>query len=107
MSSIFDGAAGLIRGVLGGTVTIYPYGVPTVLTTAVFREEPMLASGGFEEAQVTVVQPFLRADRRDVVELKVGDVVDPHNGKTYRVVSDMPQGSPADDATVEIELEKI
>lgn len=107
MPSVFDGVAGLIRGVLGGTVTIYPNGVAKVLTAAVFREEPLLASGGFEEAQVTVVQPFLRADRRDVVDLKVGDTVDPHNGKTYRVISDMPQGSPADDATVEFELEKI
>jgi len=106
MSSIFDGAAGLIRGVIGGAVTIYPGGVATDIE-AVFREEPMLASGGYESEQITVVQPVLRADRRDVFALAVGDIVDPHNGKAYRVVSDLPQGSPADDATVEIELEKV
>jgi len=106
MTNVFDGMASVISDTLGDTVTITPItGVPYDLV-AVFREEPEqfdLASGG----SVPMLSPTLSAPKDRLAVLAPGDVVDPKNGKTYRVISSLSAGSPAADGFIDIELEVI
>lgn len=106
MASVFDGMASVISVTLGDTVTITPIAGVAYDLDAVFREEPQefeIGSGG----TVPMLKPVLSAPVDQLVGLARGDVVDPKNGKTYRVLSSLSAGSPAVDGFIDIELEVI
>lgn len=106
MASVFAGMTGILDAVLGDSVTVQPKGGAERAEQAVFREGPVVVLGG-DGSEVTTVLPTLSGDRRALVDLVRGSTVKPGNGKTYRVLSGLPSGSPAADARLTLELELI
>lgn len=106
MSSLFDGMGALISATFGATVTVTPVGGPPRMVDAVFREGPItvLSQDGVE---VTTVIPTLVGEGRLFDDLVPDGVVDPGNGKTYRCIFSQPSGSPAVDALITIQLERL
>lgn len=106
MPGVFDGMTGILDAVLGGPVTVQPKGGIERGEQAVFREGPVLVLGR-DGQEVSTVIPTLSGDRGKLGDLVRGSLVKPGNGKTYRVLSGLPSGSPAGDARVTLELEMI
>ncbi|WP_226628419.1 hypothetical protein [Alloyangia pacifica] len=106
MTSVFAGMTGILDAVLGDSVTVQPKGGAERAEQAVFREGPVLVLGR-DGQEVTTVLPTLSGDRLKLQDLMRGSTVKPGNGKTYRVLSSMPSGSPADDARLTLKLEMI
>lgn len=106
MTKLFDGIETLAGAVFGGSVTVHPSGGSGVVVQAIFRSEPVrtVDSEGFE---VLIVAPTLRIPVGVAPTLRNGDLVQPGNGKSYRIVNTHPTGSPAVDAGLIHELEEI
>lgn len=98
--------SGILDEVFGGPVLVTPKGGSEREARAVFREGPVLVLGR-DGQEVTTVIPTLSGDRRQLEDLVRGSLVAPGNGKTYRCLSALPSGSPAEDARLTIELERI
>jgi len=104
--SIFDGMTGLLADVLGGAVSYTPAaGVPRDIPS-IFREDPIEITDQ-DGHPVLIVAPTWQVDRSLVPELARSDRVNPGNGKIYRILNLHPSGSPAADAAVICELEKL
>lgn len=80
--SVFDGLAGVVRGVLGGDVTIAPADGPHITARAVFRETPEYFDGA-EGGRAMAIQPELVCAPEIAELVKKGARVLPPNGKTY------------------------
>jgi len=106
MPSVFDGMTGVLDDVFGDPVLVTPKGGVAREERAVFREGPVLVLGR-DGQEVTTVIPTLSGDRRQLSDLVRGSLVVPGNGKTYRCLSALPSGSPAEDARLTIELERV
>ncbi|WP_353472328.1 hypothetical protein PVT71_13630 [Salipiger sp. H15] len=106
MPSVFAGMTGILDAVLGDAVTVQPKGGAERTERAVFREGPVLVLGQNGQ-EVPTVLPTLSGDRRALADLVRGSRVAPGNGKTYRVLSSLPSGSPAEDSRLTLELEMI
>lgn len=102
---IFDGMTGLLDAVFGDTVTVIPIGGEAREVVAVFREAPFAVEN--DGVAFTTVLPTLSADRRLIEDLVDGGVVEPNTGVRYRCLSALPTGSPAVDARLTIELERL
>jgi len=107
MTSAFDGMAGVIGKVLGATVIhVDALGVSRELTGAIFRVGPVEIQDD-DGRVVLLVVPSLAVQRPAADAILRGDLINPGNGKIYRVESSQPNGSPAPDAYVTIELEEF
>lgn len=102
---LFDGLAGIGAAVLGDPVTYTPQGgdARSVLSTG--RRKPVQAVGP-DGADVLLTSPTWRVRRDLVPELARGDLV-AFGGRTYRVLNQWPQGSPAADANLICELDEV
>ncbi|WP_118138753.1 hypothetical protein, partial [Oceanicella sp. SM1341] len=99
--ALFDGLTGLLDDVFGAQVTVTPPAGAARPVQAVFREGPVTVLGA-EGQEVTTVLPTLSGARDKLAALVPGGTVRPGNGKTYRCISALPSGSPADDARMTI-----
>lgn len=111
MTGIFDGLGSLIRDTFGSNVQVTPHMGVTRTVKARFREQPIQIPGP-EGVEVTTILPIVDVDRAEVADmlptkLRPGAVIDPGNGRTYRCVDDLNSGSPATDALVTIQLERL
>lgn len=95
-----------VNRALGDSVKTYPAGGAEVVIRGIFREEPVevLDSDG---NPVLTIGPSLQIQKPDIGALIRDDVIDPDNSKTYRVTTSWPSGSPASDAFVVFDLERI
>lgn len=106
--SLFDGMAGILTDVFGAPVTYTPAGGAPVQVSAVFRAAPIEVSDG-EGHTTLITAPTLRV-RRDILPgLRRDDRVEPsiRPGEVYEVINVLPTASPASDAFVIAELERI
>lgn len=107
MTGIFDGMAGVIAGVLGRPDIAYtPAGGTARAVRSIFRETPVETQDS-EGVSVLITSPSWRVERHLVPELRAGDMVEPGNGRAYRVKNVWPSGSPAADAAVICELSLV
>jgi len=104
--SIFDGMAGILNGVFGDPVTHTPAGGAGTTIQAVFREGPVQVLDD-DSRVILSVTPTLKVQRPVDEALSRRDLIQPGNGKTYQIVNDQPNGSPASDAFVFFELEEV
>jgi hypothetical protein len=104
--SLFDGMAGILNDVFGAPVTHTPAGGSPVTLQAIFRREPITTVDreGFE---ALVVSPTLQVPLPQANDVQRGDTVVPGDGQPYRIINRHPSGSPAGDAFVVFELERI
>lgn len=104
MTSVFDGMAGIINGVLGDTVTVLPAVGSSFDLAGIFREEPIevLEADG---RGVLIMSPTLSVQKPLSASLAKGDVIQPSDGRQFKVVNRQSNGSPASDAFVIFELE--
>lgn len=106
MTSYFDGLAGLLTGVFGGSVSHTPPGGSAVVIDAVFREEPVTVPGD-DGRDVLILSPTLKVPADHAAGIVRGSGIAPGNGKTYEVLNGQPGGSPAADAFIIFELEEV
>jgi len=107
MSSIFDGLATTLTDILGETVRVYPGGGAGIDVTGLFREDPVEAADEFASTSQLVLETTLRVPGDMASGISVGDVVDPGNGHTYKVVNMTHSGSPAADGFIIFVLERL
>jgi hypothetical protein len=105
MTSIFDGRAGYLNDVFGGPVTHIPViGLSRILQGR-FRREPVTVDDG-DGGSLLFERPSLAVQKADAATISNNDLIQPADGKTYRVMNRHPSGSPASDAFVYFELEE-
>lgn len=95
MTGLFDGMAGMLNDVFGGSVTIYPGGGGAVEITGVVRDREIAVADDHGESVLETVTT-LRALKPDVVTLVSEDRVD-DGGIQYAVRYRIPSSSPAAD----------
>ncbi|VDC31418.1 head-tail joining protein [Pseudogemmobacter humi] len=106
MTGLFDGVAGLLNDVFGGSVTHRPKVGLDRIRHWIFRAPPVEVEGE-DGHSVLDVAPFLKVPRPDASSVSIGDLILPGNGNTYKVVNLQPSGSPAADAFVVFDLELV
>lgn len=107
MTTIFDGLASTINGVLGGSVTVLPGGIaPSYELRAMFRRDPVSVLGA-EGSELVALRPLLHVPLDLAGDLRRGDVIQPGDGKSYKILSRDVTGSPASDAFQIFELEEV
>jgi hypothetical protein len=106
MASIFDGMAGMLSATFGAPVQYTPQGGTVRAIQSVFRNSPTEAVDT-DGHPVLIIAPTWRVQASLVPELAKGDRIVPENGKTYTILNVQPTGSPAADAAVICELERI
>ncbi len=103
---LFDGMGSLSVGVFGAQVEVIPVSGVARNVRATFREQPEELVGRDGDVTITVL-PTLSAVAATVSDLGSGATVNPGKGKIYRYVAPMSSGSPASDALIKIQLERI
>jgi len=106
MSSIFDGLATTLTDILGETVRVYPGAGAGIDVTGLFREDPVEAADEFASTSQLVLEATLQIPADMAAGISIGDVVDPGNGNTYRIVNRVQSGSPAADRFITFVLER-
>lgn len=106
MSGLFDGMAELVAGVFGKPVTYQPKDGLARQVLSIFRDQPVEASDA-DGHPVLITSPSWRVQKHLVPELAKGDRIQPGNGRSYAVLNVEPTGSPAADAAVICELERV
>jgi hypothetical protein len=104
MQGPFNGVAGALSRVFGGTVTIH-YGTGSARDVqAIFRLVPRMvdASNG---AQIETLVPVLRGSKADLADLVEGALVDPGDGEIYSALFAEQSPSPASDGLITWQLE--
>lgn len=105
MQGPFNGVAGTLARVFGGTVTLH-HGTPQARdVSAIFRIQPRRVDTG--RAEVETLVPILRLSRADIASLSEGDLIDPKDGEIYRFLFQEETPSPASDALVTAQLERV
>lgn len=109
MTSVFDGMAGVLSGVFGAPVTVFPQSSPASTVQGLFRIEPIEVND--EGTFVMMMVPTLKVRRDLLAALERGDLVRPSTsagaGKTYRVLNQLASASPAADAFNIYQLELV
>lgn len=106
MPGLLDGMAGVLNDMFGASVIHTPAGRAAVQITGVFRLEQVRIAdetGG----EYLDMRPLLRVLPDVAAGLSRGDLIDPGDGHTYGILARQPSGSPASDAFVIFELERI
>ena len=104
--SIFDGVASLLNDALGGYVTHVPEGEASRVIWGVFRKDPISLPDD-EGREILVLAPTLRVPAAAGESIQRGDVIIPQDGAQYQVMNSQPSGSPATDAFILFELERL
>lgn len=106
MTSMFDGMASILSGVLGATVTVTPQAGPDFTIEAILREDPvdLLAAEGQEMPGVV---PTLMVNKPLDAGVEVGAQVTGSDGRRWRLINSVTSGSPASDAFEVFELERV
>lgn len=106
MSSIFNGMAGILSDVLGAEVQYFRAAEPGRAVQSMFRES---GAEAFDQDghPVLVVAPTWRVGRDLVPQIARGDRIEPGNGRTYKILNYDLSASPADDAFLICELERV
>jgi len=98
--------SGILNAVFGAGVLWTPDGGSATEIRAVFREIPVRVPSE-DGGETLVVSPTVEIPRPAADAVARGDVITPGNGNSYSVIARHPKGSPAGDAFVLFELEKI
>jgi hypothetical protein len=106
MASIFDGISGMLSATFGAQVEYQPQGGSPRAIQSVFRNMPIEVAGSDGHPILTTAATW-RVHASLVPELRRGDRILPGDGKTYAILNIHPTGSPAADAAVICELERI
>ena len=106
MPSVFDGMAEVLTGVLGDPVSYSPAGGAARIIDSLFRKTPIQITDT-DGREVLIMAPTWRVRSDLAPEVKRGDRIQPPDGLTYEVVNVQPSGSPAGDAFLICELERI
>jgi len=101
---LFDGMAGLLNGVFGGSVIHIPAVGAAVTIQGIFRREPIQVADDYGR-EILVEMPSLRVLKPVAATIATGDVIQPGDGRDYRVLSSHDSGSPGADAFVVFALE--
>ena len=106
MQGPFNGVAGSLSRVFGGTVTIL-YGTGSArAVNAIFRNQPRMVDGQ-NGVQIEAIIPVLRGSKADLADLDEGDLVDPQDGEIYRILFAEQSASPASDALITLQMEIV
>lgn len=97
MTSIFDGMAGVIGGILGAPVIYRPKVGPAVPLCSIFREDPVEVIDGDGHA-VRSVNPRWEVSRALTDRPSHGDQIEVADGRIFEIAAVVPSGSPAHDA---------
>lgn len=106
MTGLFDGMAGVLNDMFGASVSHTPAGGATVQITGVFRLEQVRVAdetGG----EYLDMRPLLRVLPDVAAGLSRGGQIEPGDGHAYKILARQPSGSPASDAFVVFELERV
>lgn len=106
MTSVFAGLTGVLNRVFGASVTYRPPAGAEVPIVSVFREEMvdyLQADGG----AVLGLRPVWRVPTSKTAGIVRGGLCLPGNGKTYRVINQIPNGEPDADRFVIFGLEEV
>ncbi|WP_243612933.1 head-tail joining protein [Shimia aestuarii] len=106
MTSVFDGMAGALNATFGALVQHTPSGGEAVEIRAIFREQPIEVPDE-DGRNILTVAPVLRVQRPVADGVSRDDVIEPGDGESYRVLNALTSGSPAADAFVLFQLERI
>ena len=106
MTSVFDGLAGVLNGVFGAPVVFTPQGGSSQTLKSMFRETPITVSGP-DGGDVLIVAPTWRVPRDILTDVRRGDTITVPDGRVFKVLNQLPSGSPAQDAFVLYELEHL
>lgn len=103
MTGLFEGQAGLLSGMFGGSVSHQKGQAAPIQIEARFRRKPIevLEEDG---TSALLMHPSLRVTEPVASTIEAGDLVTPEHGVTYRILNRHPSGSPASDAFVIFEL---
>lgn len=107
MTGLFDGMSKILADALGKPDILYvPKAGGARHVAGVFREAPTEAIDRDGHA-VLITAPTWRVQRHLVPDIARGDRIEPGNGKSYAILNHEPSGSPAQDAFLICELERI
>lgn len=106
MSSVFDGMASILADVFGAPVRYVPaVGEPRDIQS-VFRTAPIEVVDQ-DGHPVLIVSPTWQVQAILAPEAARGDQIEPGNGKIYVIQNVSLSGSPAGDALIICELERV
>lgn len=106
MTALFDGMAGALNEVFGAPVLYRPLAGEVAVIQSVFRTEPVTVldqDGG----AVVIAEPTWRAPKDKVFGAVRGDLIEPGDAKTYRILRRIPNPSPATDAFAVFAMEEV
>lgn len=106
MTGLLDGMAGVLSDMFGAPVSHTPAGGSAVQITGVFRQEQVRIADE-TLGEYLDMRPLLRVLPDVAAGISRGDTIAPGDGQTYKVLARQPSGSPALDAFVIFELERI
>jgi hypothetical protein len=105
MTRLFDGMTGIAASVLGAPVIYRPQAGDPFTVQSILRRTPVRAVGP-DGHDVLITAPSWRVRRGLVPNLTRGDIVE-EGGETFAVLNIWPQGSPAQDAHILCELDRV
>lgn len=97
--------AELTADVLGSSVLHRPASGDPVEITSIFRTDPIEVLNG-DNGAVLISAPTWRVPLSRAGNIANGDLVEPWDGETYRVLNRLPTASPAADRYMIFELEQ-
>jgi hypothetical protein len=106
MTALFDGMAGALNEVFGAPVLYRPLVGTNAVIQSVFRTEPVTVldqDGG----SVVIAEPTWRVPKDKASGAVRGDLIEPGDSKTYRILRRIPNPSPATDAFAVFALEEV
>jgi hypothetical protein len=106
MTAVFDGMAGVFNTVFGAPVLHTASGASAVEVQAIFREEPVEVLDD-QGHTVLTIGPTLAVQKPTDQTIQFDDLINPGNGKLYRVENSIGNGSPASDAFVIFDLGEV
>lgn len=106
MSGVFRGMAGALNVMFGATVLYIPLtGGPRTIKS-VFRETPITISGP-DGGDVLIVAPTWRVPKNLLSNAVRFDQIELADGRRFKVLNQLPSGSPATDAFILYEMEMV
>lgn len=106
MTSLYDGLAGLLNATFGGPVTWLPEDGGAETIHSVFREIPVEVIDADNHA-VLDVAPVWRVPKPVGERVSSGDRIELADGRMFRVVARRRNGSPALDAFISFDMERV
>jgi hypothetical protein len=106
MTGVFGGMAGALNVMFGGPIFYIPLtGAPRFIKS-VFRETPITVTGP-DGGDVLIVAPTWRVPKVLLSDAARGDQVEVSDGRRFKVLNQIPSGSPAADAFMLYQMEYL